>query len=942
MIRDLTVTASESRQKRQLLLDKVTFCSRVGEVVGIIGASGSGKTTFFNALAGRFPSRKFSVSGEVLYCASPTETRDPRLGYVSTREWFPPGLTVKEILTTTAALRMPTAKDSERNEYVQGVLMGLDLHPVKDVVAVPFSGTSLLNVSAQKRLALAVESLGDPDIILVDEPTSGLDLGVTDRVLEHLQWLAAKHRMLTLSPDPSGSASVTAAARPRGRHVLCTLHQPTETLFYALDLAVILSYGSVVFCGKPTELKAHLQTTFPSLTQVEWNQYNIVDAALYLSSLRFSLPGFEMSQPQIVYNNSSALTEKKKNDNVQGKLEVTASAKLASPIVPVVPTNAHDVKSRNNSVTKVVHGGGSSFVASCSDAVDILSLEEKMPVASSWFRQFGILLARNFKLRGRDRLTWVLLLIAALIQGLILGSTFWQYSQRNGIDKLKPFNFLRKQYHQIENGNANLMSILKNETLPSKAASSTCHLVDEWGPGMLAVNQIMNHLNFTTLIRSLDLSNELMLDSHWKSSPVVPPEFSFDAFTHLIRNGLRQLEGLRDASFLRDLIEHLFVYDTPTLDFDFFNAYTLVSINIQVTSLLLEHLVRDTTLAPSNRRMLQGLANTTKMTSDLHVDATQFISKLEALAQSFWLTEWATTYVGIEQPLKVFRSMSPVYPKIKAALSAHEPLASVVRDLSQQNSLTSLYAFFEKIVADLYNTTGAVFNIAGCLFFLVLFLGFTSYETLLTFSNQRALFNRETKSGLYHPSAYYVARIFADLLFQLFPGLLMAIIFYCLAGMYSSPLMSNGVTTPVAAVLHHVITYLAVSGTVIFAAYGFSYMVSAIAPSLESSVCAATFCMIIWLCIIGFFMRDNDLPRWITWFKFTSFYRWGFIAFCLVIFPISGTFGVFPNSITNAVAGVTETNALFCSMMVLACGLGYYALGFVFLKYLYRNTGLHS
>eukprot|EP01069_Polyplicarium_translucidae_P008252 Polyplicarium_translucidae@DN3204_c0_g1_i5.p2 len=84
---------------------------------------------------------------------------------------------------------------------------------------------------------------------------------------------------------------------------------------------------------------------------------------------------------------------------------------------------------------------------------------------------------------------------------------------------------------------------------------------------------------------------------------------------------------------------------------------------------------------------------------------------------------------------------------------------------------------------DVITTVFAVLNIVGCLFFATANLGFASYDSLLTFPQERALYNRETANGLYRSSAYYIAKNVSDLPFQLLPALTLSTIYYWMVGL---------------------------------------------------------------------------------------------------------------------------------------------------------------
>lgn len=223
--------------------------------------------------------------------------------------------------------------------------------------------------------------------------------------------------------------------------------------------------------------------------------------------------------------------------------------------------------------------------------------------------------------------------------------------------------------------------------------------------------------------------------------------------------------------------------------------------------------------------------------------------------------------------------------------------------------------------------TGSL-NLAGCLFFVSAVLGFASYEALLTFPQERPLFNRETANGLYSSLTYYIAKNIADLPFQLLPSLIMATIFYFLTGFDVTAYQFS--------------IYFALCALTCFSAYGFGYMVSSAAPRMEVAVLVAPLTLAIWLVLAGFFLRDADIPSWIAWFKYLSFYRWAYFSFVTNQFPSGRYFGSLPNSLIRTATGITNTHLIQTSSYLLLLGFGYRVFGFFFLAFTNRRVGLES
>ena len=128
--RDLVVAtkASKSKVKKQLLNN--LSGSITGGLWGIMGSSGSGKTTFLSALALRIDTHRIDVSGEFHLNGEKYTKRllKGMSGYVMQDDLVHAHLTVAETLAYTAELRMPSTttyeERAEREEYVMK-LMGI-------------------------------------------------------------------------------------------------------------------------------------------------------------------------------------------------------------------------------------------------------------------------------------------------------------------------------------------------------------------------------------------------------------------------------------------------------------------------------------------------------------------------------------------------------------------------------------------------------------------------------------------------------------------------------------------------------------------------------------------------------------------------------------------------------------------------------------------------
>lgn len=191
-----------------------------------MGASGAGKTTLLDVLASRVTMGV--VHGQMLVNGRQRDNGFQRkTGYVQQQDLHLATSTVREALNFSAILRQPrTTPRKEKLEYVNEILQVLEMEAYADaVIGVPGEG---LNVEQRKRLTIGVELAAKPALLLfLDEPTSGLDSQTAWSIVKLLRKLSSN-----------------------GQAILCTIHQPSATLFQEFDrLLFLASGGRTVYFG---------------------------------------------------------------------------------------------------------------------------------------------------------------------------------------------------------------------------------------------------------------------------------------------------------------------------------------------------------------------------------------------------------------------------------------------------------------------------------------------------------------------------------------------------------------------------------------------------------------------------------------------------------------------------------------------------------------------
>lgn len=165
----------------RVLLDGVSLGVGAGEVIGVVGRNGDGKTTLLRVLTGDL----VPDSGRV------TISNSASIGVLTQHQAGSPGETIRQVVLDGAADHVYAAR-ADRREIVEALLAGVDLdRPVET-----------LSGGERRRVGLVEVLLGDHDLIVLDEPTNHLDVEAIAFLASHLRSrTAAGLAMLVVSHD---------------------------------------------------------------------------------------------------------------------------------------------------------------------------------------------------------------------------------------------------------------------------------------------------------------------------------------------------------------------------------------------------------------------------------------------------------------------------------------------------------------------------------------------------------------------------------------------------------------------------------------------------------------------------------------------------------------------------------------------------------------------
>jgi ABC-2 type transport system ATP-binding protein len=208
-------------------IDDVDLEIRSGEVFGLLGRYGAGKTTLIKILTTLLPpsSGQAQIAGFDV-ARQPARVRRA-IGYVPQALSADGDLTGFENLLIFARLYDLPAR--EQRTRIAAALAFMDLSEDADRLVKNYSGGMI------RRLEIAQSTLHRPEVLFLDEPTVGLDPLARDAVWEQLKRLRAEFRTTI---------------------VLATHHlEEAESL---CDRVAILYQGRISIIGAPSELKAGL------------------------------------------------------------------------------------------------------------------------------------------------------------------------------------------------------------------------------------------------------------------------------------------------------------------------------------------------------------------------------------------------------------------------------------------------------------------------------------------------------------------------------------------------------------------------------------------------------------------------------------------------------------------------------------------------------------
>ena len=211
---------------RKVILDNLNFELNQGQILGLLGPNGVGKSTIFNLIIGLIKPDFGSIiinSEKVNKFPIYIRAKKFKIGFVPQNGGYFHNLTVYENLKAISEITFNNKNYQE--EKINSLLSKFELDNVRNIKAYLLSG------GQKKKLVISIALISDPKILLLDEPFAALDV-LTIKMLQQI----------IVNLQNNSGISI----------ILCD-HQARD-LLNCVDTALIINNGKVIAQGTPSNL----------------------------------------------------------------------------------------------------------------------------------------------------------------------------------------------------------------------------------------------------------------------------------------------------------------------------------------------------------------------------------------------------------------------------------------------------------------------------------------------------------------------------------------------------------------------------------------------------------------------------------------------------------------------------------------------------------------
>ena len=216
---------------KKVILDNLNFELNQGQILGLLGPNGVGKSTIFNLIIGLIKPDFGSIiinSEKVNKFPIYTRAKKFKIGFVPQNGGYFHNLTVYENLKAISEITFNNKNYQE--EKINSLLSKFELDNVRNIKAYLLSG------GQKKKLVISIALISDPKILLLDEPFAALDV-LTIKMLQQI----------IVNLQNNSGISI----------ILCD-HQARD-LLNCVDTALIINNGKVIAQGTPSNLIQNIE-----------------------------------------------------------------------------------------------------------------------------------------------------------------------------------------------------------------------------------------------------------------------------------------------------------------------------------------------------------------------------------------------------------------------------------------------------------------------------------------------------------------------------------------------------------------------------------------------------------------------------------------------------------------------------------------------------------
>ena len=210
----------------RLILDGINFKINEGQIFGMLGPNGVGKSTIFNIITGLInpKSGKIKIQGnDVTQYPTYLRSKKFKVGYVPQYGGYFNDLTLLDNLNAISEIVIENK--NLRKDKISYLISKFQLDNLKDIKAIFLSG------GQKKKLVIALSLLSDPKVLLLDECFAALDVLTIKMLQETIVNLQQENKI-----------------------TICICDHQARDLLACVDVAMILSNGKIVAQDTPTNL----------------------------------------------------------------------------------------------------------------------------------------------------------------------------------------------------------------------------------------------------------------------------------------------------------------------------------------------------------------------------------------------------------------------------------------------------------------------------------------------------------------------------------------------------------------------------------------------------------------------------------------------------------------------------------------------------------------